>query len=287
MGHFIRSIFLSLLIFCVAGCTAVKYIVMKKTDIGIPQVVAYLQPAVKDNQLLVFGKVVMQNLHKSDLKLGKIFIDIKDENDIVLNKATFDWKGQNVDNRYVEAPIYMRLPLSVLSRKQIALFMDTQVTYQLFHLDFPIQSKLAVLDLEMLKKTIIRPLDISVYTKVYTTISGDASADFTFNITNPTEAQLLLRHGKVSVYTREIGSIAEMNLSDVLFLPGHITQIKDNMSLGNIFGTILTHKLLSKYPLRLRISGEMTIPDTDIFMPFSIESVQEIDFSLLPNKPAK
>jgi len=281
-----KSVLWSLCFLSVTGCVApLKYVIARKARAGIPQVVAYLQPAVENDRIQISGKIVLQNMQDFDLKPGRVFIEVRDENGRLLDKTDFDWQARDAAHKQeTQAFLDISLPLTILSRKQIVLFLSTEVFYEALGVTLPIKSKLAVLDLAMLKKTIVRPLDVAVHTRIYCDISGNTSADFVFDIANPTGAGLVLREGLVKIYTREKGDIARMAVPPIVFKPGEKKHIQDKMDLGNIFKTVMTQKILSVYPLRIKMSGELAIPGTDIFMPFSIEAVQEFDFSLLPRK---
>ena len=157
-----KIIFLAVCLFAATGCSSLKYYAIKKAQVSIPQAAAYLQPSVIDNQLVISGKVVMQNLARSDFKFDRVFIEIKDETGASIDKLAFDWAGvADGPREEIEAPLDIRLPLTILGRRQIAFFLSTRVFYGKLG-NFP--SRVIGRDRSGgLKNTVIRPLDIVVY----------------------------------------------------------------------------------------------------------------------------
>ena len=51
--HFIFFIFL------ISGCASLVKLVAGKNGLGIPQIVAHLEPSLKDNKITVSGKIVI------------------------------------------------------------------------------------------------------------------------------------------------------------------------------------------------------------------------------------
>lgn len=58
-------------------------------------------------------------------------------------------------------------------------------------------------------------------------------------------------------------------------------QIKGSIKIGNIWGKLIRSESVKRRPLKFQLSGHMKIPNTDIFIPFKIESVVEIKFSFI------
>jgi hypothetical protein len=273
-----------LLFACLSGCApSATDMFFRRPKVEIPQIAAHIEPAVKDNRIYIYGKILIQNPTESDLELGETVLEIKDEEGGLLDKIVLKWKEPGVGSKNaLESPVEISLDLSVLKNEYMAMFLKTEILYKTLKIRIPIENKLAEFHFDFLRENIVRPLDVIIHTKLHSDVTGDSRIDFVLDISNPAGADLLLENGMVEVYTEEEGSIAETSLKDTLFRAGERNQIRGTIGPGNIFGTIISHKLLSKYPLRIKFTGLLTIPETDIAMPFSIESVQEVDFSLLP-----
>ncbi len=256
-------------------------LVAGKNGIEIPQIVAHLEPSLKDNKITVSGKIVIQNPTRSSLDLDKIYLEIRDENKNILEKVTLDWEGQSVISKHeLEAPVTINLGLAVLNNKTITVFIRTGFTYKQFGLHIPIESKVAVLHLEALKEIIARPLYVNIFTKLHSTILGNVSIEFAVSITNPLSIDLVLEDGVIRIYTLEGKDIAKSKLTRTLFKGSQSNQIRGSIRIGNIWGKLIRSEAIKRHPLKFQLSGHLRIPNTDIFIPFKIESVMEIKFSL-------
>jgi hypothetical protein len=255
-------------------------IAVGKNGIAVPQIVAHLEPLLKDNKIIVLGKIVMQNPTESSLDLDKIYLDIKDEDKAILASLVLDWERPSVVSRQeLEAPVTINLGLSALNNKTITVFMRTGFTYKTLGLHIPIESKVAVLHLDALKETIARPLNINIFTRLGSTIFGNSSLDFILGITNPLSIDLALEEGEIRICTLEGKDIAKARLSRTLFKGSQSNQIKGSIKIGNIWGKLIRNESMRRHPLKFQASGNLRIPNTDIFIPFKIESVVEINFS--------
>ncbi len=275
----INSIFLS--VFFISGCASLVKLAVGKNGMEIPQIVAHLEPSLIGNKIIVSGKIVMQNPTQSSLDLDKIYLEIRNENKDVLEKAVLDWERPSVTSKQeLEAPVTINLGLVALNNKSITVFMRTGFTYKKFGLHIPIESRVAVLHLDALKETITRPLYINIFTKLRSTLLGNSSIEFVFGITNPLSIDLALEDGVISIYTLEGKDIAKSKLTPTLFKGSQTNQIKGSIKIGNIWSKLIRNESIRRHPLKFQLSGHLKIPNTDIFIPFRIESAVEIKFSL-------
>ncbi len=278
-----KTIFLNLIfsfVFLISGCASLAKLAVGKNGVEIPQIVAHLEPSLKDNKITVSGKIVIQNPTKSSLDLDKIYLEIWDENKVVLEKAVLNWERASVTSKHeLEAPVTINLGLAVLNNRNITVFIHTGFTYKQFGWHIPIESKVAVLHLEALKEIIARPFYINIFTKLHSTIFGNSSVDFVIGITNPLSIDLVLEDGLITVTTLEGKNIAKTKIARTLFKGSQSNQIEGSVKIGNIWGKLIRSETAKRRPLKFQLSGNMRIPNTDIFIPFKIESVVEIKFS--------
>ncbi|KPK98145.1 MAG: hypothetical protein AMJ95_05345 [Omnitrophica WOR_2 bacterium SM23_72] len=279
--HFIFLLIFNLLIFA-SGCTSLANIVVGKTGLRIPQLVANLEPFLKENKITVLGKIVIQNPTASDLGLDKIYLTIKGEGEEILGKDVLEWERPDVKSKQVlESPVKLSLSLGALNNKFISIFIRTTFTYKKLGVRIPIESEVAVLDLSALKETITRPLYVNIYSQIRTTLLGNASIDYVLSITNPLSIDLVLDEGAIRIFTLEGQDIAKSAFARTLFKGAQSNKIKGSLRIGNIFRKVIRQEFIRKQPLNIELSGRLRVPETDIFMPFKIESIQEIRFSLL------
>ena len=275
---FVSLIFLNT--FIVSGCASLAKLAVGKNGVEIPQVVAHLEPSLINNRITVSGRIVIQNPTKSSLDLDKIYLEIRDENKIVLEKAVLDWEKSSVTSKHeLEAPVTIDLGLAALNSKSMAVFIRTGFTSKQFGLHVPIESKVAVLHLEGLKEIIARPFYVNIFTKLHSTIFGNSSVDFVIGITNPLSIDLVLEDGIISVNTMEDKRIAKTRIARTLFKGSQANQIKGSIGIGNIWGRLISSESARQHPLKLQLSGHMRIPNTKIFIPFKIESIVELKLS--------
>ncbi|MFH1202063.1 MAG: hypothetical protein V1674_04135 [Candidatus Omnitrophota bacterium] len=275
----IFSVILAAFIIC--GCASLVKLVVGKNSFKIPQIIAHLEPSLKNNKIIVSGKIVIQNPTESSLDLEKIYLEIQNENGVILTQDTLDWKAKSVTSKQeLEAPVSIHLGLAVLNNKSITVFMRTGFTYKKLGLHIPIESNVAVLHLKALKEIIVRPLYVAFSSKLDSTILGNSSIEFILGITNPLSIDLVLEDGVIRIYTLEGKDIARSKLTRTLFGGSQSNQIKDSIRIGNIWSRLIRNEIIKRNPLKFQLSGHLKIPDTDIFIPFKIESAVEIAFSL-------
>ena len=276
---FIHSLFC--FAFFISGCVSLAKLVVGENGVEIPQIVAHLEPSLTDNKIIVSGKIIIQNPTKSSLNLDKIYLEIRGENKVVLEKAVLNWERTSVTSKHeLEAPVTVNLSLAALNNKNIIVFIRTGFTYKQFGLHIPIESKVAVLHLETLKATISRPLYVNIFTKLHSTIFGNSSIEFLLSITNPLSIDLVFEDGVIRIYTLKGKDIAKSKLPKTLFKGSQSNEIKGSVRIGNIWEKLIRNESVKHRPLKFQLSGRMRIPNTDIFIPFKIESTVEIKFSL-------
>ncbi|MFH0826971.1 MAG: hypothetical protein V1923_03675 [Candidatus Omnitrophota bacterium] len=280
--HFIFFLFISILFIFASGCASLANLIVGKNNLRIPQLVANLEALLKENKITVLGKITIQNPTASDLGLDKIYLTIKGEGEEVLGENILEWERPDVKpQQRLESPVKLSLSLGVLNNESISIFIRTAFTYKKLGLRIPIESEVAVLDLSALKETITRPLHVNIYSQIRATLSGNASIDYVLSITNPLSIDLVMDEGAIRILTLEGQDIAKSDFARTLFKGAQSNKIKGSLKIGNIFRKVIRQEFIKKHPLNIELSGRLRVPETDIFMPFKIESVQEIRFSLL------
>lgn len=271
-------------LFFLSGCASVAVkLVSGGKAVTIPQIVAHLEPVLRDNKIILSGNIVIQNPTESDIRLGKIYLLIKGEHKDVIEKADLEWSRENVQSRTVlESPLKIVLDLSVLNQKEISVEFKTVIIYKKFDIAIPIENKLAVLHLDSLRESIVRPFDVALYTKLRSNIFN-ASIDYTFDIANPVGIDLSLENSQILIYSGK-QEIARTVLSDTLFPAGQSGKIEGVIKIEKFLNKILRSELVKKHPLTFTLKGDLRVPHTEISMPFKVESIQSVDFSLFGNR---
>lgn len=278
-----RTIYISLILCAclICGCSGLAKMVVGQKGLEIPQIVAHLEPSFKDNYINISGKIVIQNPTESALDMDRISLEIRDENKDILAQDVLDWEKPSVTSgAELEAPVAIKLGLPALKNKSIVVWIHTGFTYKKFNLHIPIESRVAVLHLEALKETITRPLNINIFTKLRSTIAGDSSVDFVLSLTNPLSIDLSLEEVEIFILTLDGKEIAKSILPATFFKGSQSNQINGSIRIGNIWGKLIRGESARGKPLKFQLSGKLVMPGTDISMPFRIESVVEINFSL-------
>jgi len=264
----------------ICGCSSMAKLVVGKRGLEIPQIVAHLEPSFKDNDINISGKIIIQNPTESALYMDRISLEIRDEKKDILAKDILDWEKPSVTSgAELEAPVAIKLGLSALKNKSIDVWIRTGFTYKKFNLHIPIESRVAVLHLEALKETITRPLNINIFTKLRSAISGDSSVDFVLGITNPLSIDLSLEDVEIRILTVDGKEVAKSTLPATFFKGSQVNQVNGSIKIGNIWGKLIRGESSRGKPLKFQLTGRLVMPGTDIFMPFSIASVVEISFS--------
>ncbi len=264
----------------ISGCAPLGKFIIGKRGIAIPQIVAYLEPVFKENKIRVTGKIVIQNPTESALDLDKIFLTITDENNAILGQDILSWENPRVISKQErEAAVGINLGLSVLNKKSLTVFIRTTFTYKAMDLRIPIQSKVAVIDLDALKETIARPLYVNIFTKFHSNIFGRSSIQYILSIANPLSIDLVLEDSVIRIYSAEGKDFLRISLAKTLFKGSQSRQITGSINVGNILSKLIRNEISKRHPLIFQLSGKLRVPDTEIYIPFKIESTQEISIS--------
>lgn len=275
-------IFYILLCF-IYGCAPLAKLTVGRKAITIPQIVADLEPVLKNNKICVSGRIIFQNPTETDIEIAQISLIIKDNTNQIVGKSLLEWQKHNLSSKKeLESPVNMEFDLATLNKESISVLLQTSFFYKTLNLRIPLENTIAVLHLGFLKETVTRPLYINIHTKLHSDILGNISIDYVLVITNPAAIDLLLEDATIRIYTKEEGNIAKAALARTLFKAGQENRIKGSINLRNIFDIILRREIIKLPPLRFQLLGKLKVPNTDIYMPFELESVQDVDFSLLP-----
>jgi hypothetical protein len=278
MKNCIRAIFF-IFVFLLCGCASLVRFAVGSKGFEIPQIVAHLEPVLRDNNIAVLGKIVILNPTQSVLGLEKVDLAIKDENGLFLARDVLQWERLSVmSGEELEAPVKIVLPLATLNRDSIVVYLSTAFNYKKWRVRVPVENKVAVLHLRAIKESILKPLYVRSYNKLRTTFLGKAFLEYDFFITNPIGIDLLFEGGKVGVYTAGGTGIVKGDIPGVLFKAAQASELKGTISLGNIFDRLIGPEFFGKRPLRFEFSGKLRIPDTDLSMPVRVEFIQEIVF---------
>ncbi|MDP2939037.1 MAG: hypothetical protein Q8O13_02995 [Candidatus Omnitrophota bacterium] len=277
---------LAIILLIASGCaSSLKVLVGKEKLVRIPQIVAHLEPTLEKDKFLVFGKIVLQNPGESDLILGKINLTLQDESGNVLGKTEVDWQRQSLKSKdTLLAPVKFILPLEVLNKDLIQVTLFTNLIYKKANIQLPIKSKIAVLHLKSLKDSLMGPLELTIHSKLHSDILGNASIEYTLDIVNPFNVDLEMEEASLKIYTNEKPDIGKVSLTKILLIFKKQTQVKGTIKLKKAFSAIIIKEFLDGHAVRAKLNGILRIPKTDILIPFKIESVQEIDFSLFSKK---
>lgn len=274
--------FLLFILPLVCGCSSlVARLIINHEDIRIPEIVAHLEPVLGENRIVVLGKVVINNHTESVFGLQDTFLIVQDDKGNVLSESVLEWKKTDIaSNDKLSAPVEIKFNLAVLNREYIDVIVKTGFYCKKLALRVPIENKVAVLHLNSLKESIQRRLDVSIYTKFYPDLSGEVSIGYVVKIINPISINLLLEEGVVQVSTDEENESARSLLTPTLFRFGQQTRVKGFIKVEKKFGRKVVGEFIKGNPVKVTVTGKLRLPETEIFMPFKIESIQELDFSL-------
>lgn len=275
---------LSFFTFILSGCaSSLKVIVGKEKLVRIPQIVAHLEPSLERDKFQVLGKIILQNPSESDLSLGKINLIIQDESGNILSQIDASWQRERIKSKeLIQAPVKFSLPIEVLNKDLIQVTLNTNLLYKKLNVQLPIRSKIAVLHLKSFRNSISGPMSMLVYTKLHSDILGNASLEYSLDITNPFNVDVAMEEANLKIYTKEKPQIGKISLAKTLLVSKKQTRINGVIKLQKFFSTMIIQEFASGHPIRIQLSGNLRIPKTDISIPFTLESIQEVDFSLFP-----
>ncbi len=265
-----------------SGCaSSLKVLAGREKMVRIPQIVAHLEPSLERDKFLVFGKIVLQNPGESDLSLDRITLIIQDESGNLLNKTEANWQRRAIKSReFIQAPVRFSLPLEVLNKDLIQITLITNLLYKKLNIQLPIKSKVAVLHLKSFKNSLSGPLELVVNSKLRSDILGNASIEYTLDITNPFNVDLEMDEAMLKIYTQQNSDIGETSLAKTLLIPKKINRISGMIKLKKAFSAVIIREFIAGHAVRSQLKGNLRVAKTDILIPFTVESAQEIDFSL-------
>ncbi|MFH1317896.1 MAG: hypothetical protein ABIH71_02635 [Candidatus Omnitrophota bacterium] len=255
--------------------------VTTRGDVRIPAVVAHLQPVLRENKIFVLGKIVVNNPTESVLELKPIYLKIEDADNNVLSRSVLEWQMSYVKSKEeLAAEVEIAFDLSILNQEYINVEIKTEFIYKKLGLSIPVEEKIAVVDLRALKDTIRKPLRVSVFTKFYPEILGNVSVQYELGITNPVSIDLLLENGQIAVYPTSQSKGIKTVVPSALFKGEEKTSIQGLIKFEKDVGARVIAEFIKGNPVKVEVSGNLRLPDTEIFMPFKVESSQELDLSL-------
>jgi hypothetical protein len=267
-----------------SGCSvSLKYLTDRNNLVKIPQIVVSVAPELKENSLHISGKVLLENPSQSDLKLEKLFFDIKDESGGTIEQAELSWQKSSIKSlERIEAPLDIKLPGDILNKNELHVFLKTNILYQKLNIKIPFNNKVAILQLANLKNSLKGPMLVTIYSALKPDILGNMSVDYVLELSNPFSIDLLLSGG-LKIYFDPSKIIGEAKTKEILVKENDITQIKDTIVIEENLKKIIFDELVKNgSQLKMDFSGDLTVAKTDIKIPFRIKAVQSIDFSLFP-----
>ncbi len=268
-----------------AGCSSLFKNLVTKEIVRVPQVVAYLEPYLKENKVFVQGKLVLENSEKADLELDKVILIIEDESKNSITQLELNWQTKPTDNlNLIEAPVELVLGLDVLQKEELTVFVKTAINYKDFNLKIPIASKVAVLKLTALKNSLSGGVEAFITSKIKSDILGNLIVDYSAKILNPFAVDLVLEQGSLNVFVKEDRSLASSYLKSMTLKSKELTTIDGSMKLKDTVGTIIIKEFIKTYSIKTELTGRLKIVDTDVLFPFRIETIQQIDFSMFSDK---
>lgn len=271
-----------ILLFCffIAGCgTVLRYISGSKNVVRIPQIIAEISPALKDNAIVIAGNLLVQNNNESDLQIKDVTVSIFDRKESLLTQETLKWQSGTINPR-AEAilPISLRLGLKSLESGLIKVKIKTEILHKGLGIKIPVDSTVAVLNLDSIKHDLMRPLELKIHTKIFPKGLRGISLNYSINIINPFNVDLALKNIELVVFSSQNDKLSKTIIRDCLLKSGENTEIKGNADLKEIIGSINAADFFHNRPLHIRLTANLCLPDTNIVTPLSIESVTEFMF---------
>lgn len=274
--------FLLFILPLVCGCSPlIARLIVNHENIRVPEIIADLEPVLGENQIIVLGKIVINNPTESVFGLRDMLLIVRDDQGNVLSESVLKWEKTDIaSNDNLSAPVEIKFNLAVLNREYIDVIVKTEFYYRKLSLRVPIENKVAVLHLNSLKESIQRRLNVSIYTKFLPDFSGEVSVGYVVSIINPVSIDLLLEEGIIQVSAGGEDESVKSLLAPVLFKSGQQTRVEGFIKFDKKFGRKVVGEFIKGSPVKIIVTGKLRLPETGIFMPFKIESIQELDFSL-------
>lgn len=274
--------FLLFILPLICGCSSlIARLIINPDHLRVPEVIAHLEPVLRENQIVVLGKIVINNPTESVFGLQDAFLIIRDNQGDVLSESVLEWKKTDIaSNDNLSAPVEIKFNLAVLNREYIDVIVKTGFYYKKLALRVPIENKVAVLYLNSLKESIQRQLDVRIHTKFHPGLLGEVSVGYAVTIVNPVNIDLLLEDGVIQISAGKEEEIVRSLLTPVLFKSGRPAQVEGVIKFKKKFDRKVAIEFIKGNPVKVKVTGKLRLSETEIFMPFKIESIQELDFSL-------
>jgi len=267
-----------------SGCSVgLKYLTDKNNLVKIPQIAVSVEPELRENCLFVTGAVFLDNPSESDLRLDKLFFEIKDETNQTIAQSELSWQKSSLKSlERIEAPLDIKLSSEVLNKNELQVFLKTNIVYDKLNIRIPFNSKVAILRLTSLKNSLKGPMLATVLYALKPDLLGNMSIDYVLEIANPFSVDLLL-NGELKLYFNPEKIIGSTSIKDIQLKENNRTEIKNTVELEESLKKIIFDELVkNNSQLKLDFSGNLKVSKTDIVIPFRIKTVQSIDFSLFP-----
>ncbi len=269
-----------------SGCTiGLQYLTNRDNLVRIPQILVNVEPYFKANSVKIMGELILTNPAKSDLKLEKIYLSIKDVNGNPIKKLELDWqKPLSPTDVSMVCPIDIKLDLDVLNNDELSLFLKTDIIYKKLKLKIPYDNKVAVLHLKSLRQSLNGPMIATVYFALRPDLLSNISLNYVLEFVNPFEIDLLLE-GDIKLYFEKDKTIGSSLIKNVLLRSGQPTKLEDTIKIEESLKKIIFDEFVIKSSqLKIDFCGFLKVAKTDISIPVSIKSIQSIDFSLFSKK---
>lgn len=246
----------------------------------IPQLVTHLEPRLQNSQIIIDGRIILENPTESDLALDKISLWVRDNSGELISRVELQWNAAQIKSKAsIEAPVELSLPLKILNQQTINISIKTAVTYKVLAIRIPIESEIAVFHLAPLRDSLTGPMEITMSTRLSSDIFGNAVVNYRFDIINPFSVDLELEGAQFVVHTQEKGTLARAVLPRTILTSKQPVAIAGQFKIKNILRDIFLDELARGHAIKARLSGRLRLPETGIVIPFKAEAIQEIDFS--------
>ncbi len=265
----------------ISGCALLTKMVVDEKGIQPPNIVAYLEPVLEKDKIAIQGRIVVRNSTKTDIGLGRLYLELRDQNGRIVEHAWFPWETKEVAQRKEnKSLVRIALDISELDNEFISIAIKTVFTYKKFHIRIPFENEISVLYLGSLKKSIDRPLDIDIHTTIISDIFGDVSLTYQLGIVNPLPIDLSLEDGLIKILAQDYGDIVSSVIKPILLASKAANSVDGRIDLGRELTGRVLEEIGRGRKIIFELTGKLRLPDTAIFMPFRIRAAQELDFSI-------
>ncbi|MDP8260221.1 MAG: hypothetical protein P9L96_04385 [Candidatus Gygaella obscura] len=269
-----------------SGCSiGLQYLTNRNNLVRIPQILVDIEPLFKQNFVEIKGKLILTNPSKSNLKLEKIYLFIKDAQGVQLKKLELDWqKPETPTDVSMICPIDIKLDLAVLNNDELSVFLKTDIIYKKLKLKIPYDNKVATLHLKSMKQSLKGPMIATIFSALKPGLLGNISVDYVIEFVNTFEIDLLL-DGDIRLYFDKEKIIGSSAIRNVILNSGQPTLIEDTIKIEENLRKIIFDEFVKKSSqLKIDFCGFLKVAKTGISIPINIKSIQSVDFSLFSKK---